>query len=303
MLGLLADHRLRVPTGFPRPGLAVYLLGETLAELGGSEFAEAVLGVVAGQPPRLDLEREAGAPAAPASSGGRDAARERPRLRRRRDRDRARRVGDRGRARVRRDRSGRPAAPRRALQRICIARGRERGARARGTSGRARGRARRPDREDRGDGRPAGGVRRASSRPPSTSCARPTRRRSRAFWASPSEVRAGARGRHVRLSGYAGPRGAPRDATWGDRRPGNGCSTRPRIPPTRWPPGARAPGGRRPVACRARRRQPPHGRVRRARPGHDGRPLHRDRGPADERFPEATHVIADLAELTRALGF
>ena len=63
MLGLLADHRLRVPTGFPRPGLAVYLLGETLAELGGSEFAEAVLGVVAGQPPRLDLEREAGAPA------------------------------------------------------------------------------------------------------------------------------------------------------------------------------------------------------------------------------------------------
>ena len=60
MLGLLADHRLRVPTGFPRPGLAVYLLGETLAELGGSEFAEAVLGVVAGQPPRLDLEREAG---------------------------------------------------------------------------------------------------------------------------------------------------------------------------------------------------------------------------------------------------
>ncbi|HEY8018633.1 MAG TPA: phosphoribosylformylglycinamidine synthase subunit PurL [Actinomycetota bacterium] len=59
MLGLLADHRLRVPTGFPRPGLAVYLLGETLAELGGSEFAEAVLGVVAGQPPRLDLDREA----------------------------------------------------------------------------------------------------------------------------------------------------------------------------------------------------------------------------------------------------
>jgi len=59
MLGLLQDHRLRVPTGFPRPGLAVYLLGETLAELGGSEFAEAVLGVVAGEPPRLDLEAEA----------------------------------------------------------------------------------------------------------------------------------------------------------------------------------------------------------------------------------------------------
>jgi phosphoribosylformylglycinamidine synthase subunit PurL len=59
MLGLLRDHRLRVPTGFPRPGLAIYLLGETLAELGGSEFAETVLGVVTGQPPRLDLDREA----------------------------------------------------------------------------------------------------------------------------------------------------------------------------------------------------------------------------------------------------
>ena len=30
-----------------------------MAELGGSEFAEAVLGVVAGRPPALDLEREA----------------------------------------------------------------------------------------------------------------------------------------------------------------------------------------------------------------------------------------------------
>ena len=48
MLGVLSDHRLRVPLGFPRPGLAVYMLGETFAELGGSEFAEAVLGEVAG---------------------------------------------------------------------------------------------------------------------------------------------------------------------------------------------------------------------------------------------------------------
>jgi len=59
MLGLLPDYRLRVPTGFPRAGLAVYLVGETFAELGGSEFAEAVLGVVAGRPPALDLEKEA----------------------------------------------------------------------------------------------------------------------------------------------------------------------------------------------------------------------------------------------------
>jgi phosphoribosylformylglycinamidine synthase len=58
MLGLLDDHRLRVPTGFPAAGLAVYLLGETFAELGGSEFAEAVLGVVAGRPPALDLDQE-----------------------------------------------------------------------------------------------------------------------------------------------------------------------------------------------------------------------------------------------------
>ncbi|MDP9330940.1 MAG: phosphoribosylformylglycinamidine synthase subunit PurL [Actinomycetota bacterium] len=58
MLGLLQDYRLRVPTGFPRSGLAIYVLGETFAELGGSEFAEAVLGVVAGHPPALDLDKE-----------------------------------------------------------------------------------------------------------------------------------------------------------------------------------------------------------------------------------------------------
>jgi phosphoribosylformylglycinamidine synthase subunit PurL len=58
MVGLIADHRLRVPSAFARPGLAIYLLGETFAELGGSEFAETVLGVVAGRPPAVDLARE-----------------------------------------------------------------------------------------------------------------------------------------------------------------------------------------------------------------------------------------------------
>jgi phosphoribosylformylglycinamidine synthase II len=58
MLGLLEDHRLKVPSGFPRAGLGIYLLGETAPELGGSEFAEVVLGVVAGHPPALDLKRE-----------------------------------------------------------------------------------------------------------------------------------------------------------------------------------------------------------------------------------------------------
>jgi phosphoribosylformylglycinamidine synthase II len=57
-LGVLEDYRLRVPMGFPRSGLAVYVLGETYGELGGGEFAEAVLGVVAGRPPALDLEKE-----------------------------------------------------------------------------------------------------------------------------------------------------------------------------------------------------------------------------------------------------
>ncbi len=58
MLGIIDDYRLLVRTGFPRPGLYVYLLGETEAELGGTEFAEVVLGRVAGRPPSLDLEAE-----------------------------------------------------------------------------------------------------------------------------------------------------------------------------------------------------------------------------------------------------
>jgi phosphoribosylformylglycinamidine synthase subunit PurL len=58
MLGLLSDYRLRVPSAFPRPALAVYLLGETFPELGGSEFADAVLGTVGERPPALDLAAE-----------------------------------------------------------------------------------------------------------------------------------------------------------------------------------------------------------------------------------------------------
>ncbi|MGA9159640.1 MAG: phosphoribosylformylglycinamidine synthase subunit PurL [Actinomycetota bacterium] len=58
MLGLLDDYRLAVGSAFAGGGAAVYLLGETLAELGGSEFAEVVLGTIAGRAPALDLERE-----------------------------------------------------------------------------------------------------------------------------------------------------------------------------------------------------------------------------------------------------
>jgi phosphoribosylformylglycinamidine synthase len=58
MVGLLEDHRLALPSGFARAGDLVYVLGETLPELGGSEYAEVVLGRVSGRPPALDLERE-----------------------------------------------------------------------------------------------------------------------------------------------------------------------------------------------------------------------------------------------------
>ena len=57
MLGLLEDHRLAVRTAFSA-GRSVYLLGETFPELGGSEFAEVVLGAISGRPPELDLVRE-----------------------------------------------------------------------------------------------------------------------------------------------------------------------------------------------------------------------------------------------------
>src|SRR5207244_505195 len=51
--------RLLVRPGFAAPGLTIYLLGRTLPELGGSEFAEVVLGTVSGTPPSLDLASEA----------------------------------------------------------------------------------------------------------------------------------------------------------------------------------------------------------------------------------------------------
>jgi len=57
MLGLLEDHRLALRTAFPTTG-SIYLLGETFPELGGSEFAETVLGRISGRPPELDLVRE-----------------------------------------------------------------------------------------------------------------------------------------------------------------------------------------------------------------------------------------------------
>ncbi|HEX9823369.1 MAG TPA: phosphoribosylformylglycinamidine synthase subunit PurL [Actinomycetota bacterium] len=57
MLGLIDDYRLALRPAFG-PGQVVYLLGEIFAELGGSEYAEVVLGKVSGRPPSLDLEAE-----------------------------------------------------------------------------------------------------------------------------------------------------------------------------------------------------------------------------------------------------
>ena len=58
MLGLIEDYRLAVGSDFRTGGHPIYLLGETAAEFGGSEFAEAVVAEHAGKPPTLDLEAE-----------------------------------------------------------------------------------------------------------------------------------------------------------------------------------------------------------------------------------------------------
>jgi phosphoribosylformylglycinamidine synthase subunit PurL len=57
VVGLLDDYRLMLRPGFSA-GHVVFLLGETFPELGGSEYAEVVLGKVSGRPPGLDLDRE-----------------------------------------------------------------------------------------------------------------------------------------------------------------------------------------------------------------------------------------------------
>jgi phosphoribosylformylglycinamidine synthase len=58
MVGLIEslDHITR--TRFREPGNAVVLLGEPTAELGGSEYLSRIHGVVAGAPPRVDLDHE-----------------------------------------------------------------------------------------------------------------------------------------------------------------------------------------------------------------------------------------------------
>jgi phosphoribosylformylglycinamidine synthase len=71
MLAVLEDHRLRMGSAL-RPGMAVYLLGETFAELGGSQYAETILGSVSGRPPGIDLERASALVALLVEAAGRD---------------------------------------------------------------------------------------------------------------------------------------------------------------------------------------------------------------------------------------
>ncbi len=59
MLGLLEDAAKRVPAGFAGEGDAVFLLGETRDELGGSEYLAVIHGREGGDVPLLDLESEA----------------------------------------------------------------------------------------------------------------------------------------------------------------------------------------------------------------------------------------------------
>ncbi|KKM10401.1 phosphoribosylformylglycinamidine synthase [Clostridiales bacterium PH28_bin88] len=58
MVGLLPDVEKRCTMSFKHPGDVVVLLGETLPELGGSEYLYTLHGVTAGRPPQLDPARE-----------------------------------------------------------------------------------------------------------------------------------------------------------------------------------------------------------------------------------------------------
>lgn len=58
MVGLVHDVDHITTQGFKSEGDVIFLLGETKAELGGSEFQAVVHGVVEGRPPQLDLAVE-----------------------------------------------------------------------------------------------------------------------------------------------------------------------------------------------------------------------------------------------------
>ncbi|HSC34800.1 MAG TPA: phosphoribosylformylglycinamidine synthase subunit PurL [Thermodesulfobacteriota bacterium] len=58
MVGLIADVGKHITQWFKDDGDVIVLLGETREELGGSEYMKQVHGIVAGEPPKIDLEAE-----------------------------------------------------------------------------------------------------------------------------------------------------------------------------------------------------------------------------------------------------
>ena len=58
IVGILEDVRKAVSPGFKAAGDAVVLVGESLGELGGTEYLKVVHGLEAGAPPAIDLEQE-----------------------------------------------------------------------------------------------------------------------------------------------------------------------------------------------------------------------------------------------------
>jgi phosphoribosylformylglycinamidine synthase len=58
IVGLIGDVRKAVRPGFRAAGDAVVLVGESLDELGGTEYLKTIHGLEAGSPPMLDLEQE-----------------------------------------------------------------------------------------------------------------------------------------------------------------------------------------------------------------------------------------------------
>jgi phosphoribosylformylglycinamidine synthase II len=58
VVGLLEDAAQTVTRSFRSAGAAVIVLGDNRGELGGSEYLARIHGVVAGEPPALDLDRE-----------------------------------------------------------------------------------------------------------------------------------------------------------------------------------------------------------------------------------------------------
>jgi phosphoribosylformylglycinamidine synthase len=58
VLGVIDDVARRVPHAFATPGQAIYLLGETRDEFGGSEWAHVMHGHLGGLPPAVDLDAE-----------------------------------------------------------------------------------------------------------------------------------------------------------------------------------------------------------------------------------------------------